>query len=107
MIERTLEMLEDILAETVDASTYPDGPCLDHDTRNDVRALIAELKDVGVPCAIVPLRDIEVEATDLCILVEHGGYIPNTAEMSYSRAAKPIDGPGDVLLILPTKGDET
>ena len=51
------------------------------------------------PCAIVPLTVAEVAASDLCVMVEWGGYEPNTNYAMNSRAAKPTTGPGHVLLL--------
>lgn len=47
LTRRLVEVLEQVLQETVDAPTYPDGPCLDADTRKSIRALIHEAESQG------------------------------------------------------------
>jgi hypothetical protein len=37
-----VELLEQVLQETVDTPTYPDGPCIDKDTRDEIKAALAK-----------------------------------------------------------------
>ncbi len=39
-----VNILEQVLSETVDAPTYPDGPCLDASTRTEIKELLAQVK---------------------------------------------------------------
>jgi len=43
-IERAVEAMEDALANTVNAGEYPDGPCMDADVRDDLKAALAALR---------------------------------------------------------------
>ncbi len=40
-----VELLEQVLQETVDARDYPDGPCLNADTRTEIKILLAKVKE--------------------------------------------------------------
>ncbi len=40
-----VELLDQVLSETVDTPTYPDGPCLDAETRRDIKAALAKVKE--------------------------------------------------------------
>lgn len=43
-IQQAINAMEDALAHSVDASTYPDGPCLDEWVRDDLRSALAALR---------------------------------------------------------------
>ena len=43
-VRRMRELLEDVLDGSVDASTYPDGPCLDRDVRMRIKAELPNAK---------------------------------------------------------------
>jgi len=47
-IKRWAEALEDVLALTVNATTYPDGPNIPRDEREALRAVLAEMRAVTV-----------------------------------------------------------
>ncbi len=41
-VQTLVELLEQVLSETVDARDYPDGPCLNADTRTEIKAALAK-----------------------------------------------------------------
>lgn len=41
-----VELLEQVLQETVNTPVYPDGPCLNKETRDDIKAALAKVKEV-------------------------------------------------------------
>ncbi len=43
-MQTLVELLEQVLSETVDASVYPDGPCLDASTRTEINDALAKAK---------------------------------------------------------------
>ena len=58
-IERARELLRDVLDSSVDARSYPDGPCLDRELRNEIRAFLANKtvsRDAGADGASKPLN---------------------------------------------------
>jgi hypothetical protein len=40
-----VDLLEEVLAQTVNTPTYPDGPCLDKDLRDDIKVELASVKE--------------------------------------------------------------
>lgn len=42
-VRRMRELLEEVIDNSVDASTYPDGPCLDRELRNRIKAELANV----------------------------------------------------------------
>ena len=45
VLKPLVELLEQVLSETVDAPTYPDGPCLVKSTRDEIKEVLAKVKD--------------------------------------------------------------
>lgn len=43
ILDEVREALEDVLHNSVDATTYPDGPCLDREVRRDVKRALTKL----------------------------------------------------------------
>jgi len=45
VLQPLVELLEQVLFETVDALTYPDGPCLVKSTRDEIKDALAKVKE--------------------------------------------------------------
>lgn len=87
--ERAKGALQDVLTHTVNTPTYPDGPCMDKDIRDDVRALLADMK--RVEC---------VEGGAVNVLDEPGGVLVTVTDI-----ATPPENATDVLLLLLPEAD--
>jgi len=44
-----VELLEQVLQETVNTPVYPDGPCLNKETRDDIKTELAKVKEGSYP----------------------------------------------------------
>ncbi len=42
-IKSLVEVLEQVMSETVNTPVYPDGPCLNKDTRDDIRNVLDDV----------------------------------------------------------------